>query len=114
MGVVGVTACAARQVEPVRANLDDIRGRQEAIIQLHDRSKTLVRRQDVQAAQQQLQTAIDEVRQVALRTKAQLDALEAANAEAVKVRGQERGSANERTRTSVTAGARGARGRPGA
>jgi syntaxin 1B/2/3 len=52
------------------------------------------------------QSVVNEVNVLAHKVKGEIQALDQANAAAVRKKGQGMGSASERTRTSITAGAR--------
>lgn len=93
-----------RRVEAIRTDLKDIKQRQQDIQNMHERSKTIVHRKEMQKSREEMQFAISEVSKLAKEVKVKIDTLDKLNNEAQQKKGQGVGTASERTRTSITAG----------
>mmetsp|Transcript_23457 Transcript_23457/g.51498 ORF Transcript_23457/g.51498 Transcript_23457/m.51498 type:complete len:312 (-) Transcript_23457:687-1622(-) len=92
------------QVEDIKKDLAEIRSLQKEVLQMHEKSKTIVKTKEMQQHQQAMQDRITQVNTVASKTKAKLEKLDKDNLDAQKDKRQGSGSAGERTRTTITAG----------
>ncbi|KAF6265534.1 s-syntaxin-like protein [Scenedesmus sp. NREL 46B-D3] len=92
------------KTEELQSSMNQIRTRQQELWKMHEQSKSIVRRNEITAHREQMQSVVNEVNVLAHKVKGEIQALDQANAAAVRRKGQGVGSASERTRTSITAG----------
>jgi len=91
-------------VEDIKKDMASIKELQRQVTQSHESGKVLVKSKEVQRHRQDLQDKINSVSQLAHQVKTKVEALDKDNEAAKKVKGQQEGSASERTRTTITAG----------
>lgn len=92
-------------VEIIKADMHSITEKQKMLQELHEKSKTVTRSEEMKNLREQMQDAINSVSKQAHGVKARLEALDKANNAAVMKDGvRVEGTSSERMRTSITAG----------
>eukprot|EP00775_Hariotina_reticulata_P007707 gene7707-7906_t len=92
------------KVDELKQDMIEIKAKQRELLQMHERSKSIVRPKEMQQHQGDMQAVISEVGKLAHLAKAKIEAIDKMNETAQQKKGQGIGSASERTRTSITAG----------
>ncbi|KAG2443437.1 hypothetical protein HXX76_001795 [Chlamydomonas incerta] len=93
-----------KKVEQVKTDLAEIKELQKEILSMHEKGKTIVKSKEMQKHRELMQEKIDAVNKLAHACKAKIEVLDKDNDAAKKKKGQQAGSASERTRTTITAG----------
>ncbi|PNW74183.1 hypothetical protein CHLRE_13g588550v5 [Chlamydomonas reinhardtii] len=93
-----------KKVELVKTDLAEVKELQKEILSMHEKGKTIVKSKEMQKHRELMQEKIDAVNKLAHACKAKIEALDKDNDAAKKKKGQQAGSASERTRTTITAG----------
>ncbi|KAG1680000.1 hypothetical protein FOA52_007064 [Chlamydomonas sp. UWO 241] len=91
-------------VEDIKSDIEGIKALQGQVVDLHEAGKTMIKTKDVKQQQADMQAKINEVSKLARATKKELDELDKESLKARKLEGCGEGSANERTRTTITSG----------
>eukprot|EP01024_Parvocaulis_polyphysoides_P039799 TRINITY_DN3601_c0_g3_i1.p1 TRINITY_DN3601_c0_g3~~TRINITY_DN3601_c0_g3_i1.p1 ORF type:complete len:514 (-),score=85.42 TRINITY_DN3601_c0_g3_i1:78-1619(-) len=92
------------QVSQIKNKLGEIDQTHGQLVELHERSKTVTRSEDMKKVREQMQHDTERVKKLGHAVKGLLDTLDNMNQEALKRPGQQEGSSSERTRTSISAG----------
>lgn len=90
------------QVSVIKALMADIKELQSRLETNNERTKTAVRTAQVHELREKMQQDANTISKEAEQIKSYLKQLDAENAQAMKKKGQGKGSASERTRTAVT------------
>lgn len=95
-----------KEVSQIKELLATIRSKQRKLEDQHEQSKTVTQSGKMHDLREAMQTETDDVSRLATQVKTRLEGLDKANAAAVKRKGGEAGSSQERTRTAITAALR--------
>jgi len=115
MGEVGLSAPAATErgqamraffsnVESIKNDMAEIRALQREVLAMHEKSKTIVKSKDMERHREDMQDVVNQISMLANKVKHKVEMQDKDNERAKTIKGQGKGSANERTRTTITAG----------
>eukprot|EP00803_Ostreobium_quekettii_P001202 evm.model.scf_1060.5 EVM.evm.TU.scf_1060.5 scf_1060:47793-51565(+) len=91
-------------VEHIKLEMHSIAEKQKTLQELHEKSKTITRSEEMKTLREQMQDTINAVSKQAHSVKAQLERLDKLNADAVHKEGASESTSSARMRASITAG----------